>query len=131
MKRILIALVLSTLLTIPCVMHAKEIEIQLIEVIQMTLFPGNEPLDGPEQSGTNPTRPTDFRATINGNVLEINKLETAILSAQATVFNIQTGNIVVNQQFTTSFAIPIAAQGIYTLHIQTEGGALVGQFIIQ
>jgi len=38
MKRTFIALVLGALLTIPCVLHAEEVEIQLVEVIQMDLY---------------------------------------------------------------------------------------------
>ena len=115
----------------PCILRAEEVEIQLEEVIQMTPLPGDDPLDGAEQSGTNPTRPTDFRATINGNTLSIEKREAAIPSAQAIVVNAATGSIVVNQQFTNSLLEQIATQGIYALRIETAGGALVGQFIVQ
>ena len=58
-------------------------------------------------------------------------METSIPSAQATVVNAQTGSIVINQQFTTSLSEQIATQGVYVLHIETAGGALVGQFIVQ
>ena len=122
---------LSALLAMPCVLHAEEIEIQLVEVIQMTPLPGDNPLDDPEQSEPTPTRPNDFRATINGNTLSIEKREAAIPSAQAIVVNAATGGIVVNQQFTNSLLEQIATQGIYALRIETAGGALVGQFIVQ
>ena len=131
MKKSLLALVLGALLTIPCVLHAEEIEIQLVEVIQMTPLPGDNPLDDPEQSEPTPTRPNDFRATINGNTLSIEKREAAIPSAQAIVVNAATGSIVVNQQFTNSLLEQISAQGVYALRIETAGGALVGQFIVQ
>ena len=131
MKVKIIAVVLSVLFAIPTILRAEEVEIQLMEVIQMGTLPGDEPLDGPEESGTNPTRPNNFRATINGNALTINKLETSIPSAQATVVNASTGGIVVNQQFTTSLSEQISNAGVYVLHIQTAGGALVGQFIVQ
>ena len=131
MKRTFIALVLGALLTIPCVLHAEEIEIQLEEVIQMTPLPGDNPLDDPEQSEPTPTRPNDFRATINGNTLSIEKREAAIPSAQAIVVNAATGSIVVNQQFTNSLLEQISAQGVYALRIETAGGALVGQFVVQ
>ncbi|MBO5618588.1 MAG: hypothetical protein J5902_01255, partial [Paludibacteraceae bacterium] len=61
MKRTFITLVLGALLTIPCVLHAEEIEIQLTEVIQMNPLPGNDPLDGNDHMGDTPTRPTSFR----------------------------------------------------------------------
>ncbi len=130
MKRTFIALVLGALLTIPCVLHAEEVEIQLMEVIQMTPLPGDDPLDDPDQYPSEPPRPTSFRATINGNTLSIEKREAAIPSAQAIVVNAATGSIVVNQQFTNSLLEQISAQGVYALRIETAGGALVGQFIV-
>ena len=131
MKKYFIALVLGALLTIPCVLRAEEVEIQLMEVIQMEPIGGDDPLDGGDHMGTIPTRPRSFRATINGNSLQINNQDSAIPSAQATVVNAQTGNIVVNQQFTNSLSSQIATSGVYVLHIQTAGGALVGQFVVQ
>ena len=131
MKKSLLALAVGALLAMPCVLHAEEIEIQLVEVIQMTPLPGDNPLDDPEQSEPTPTRPRDFRATINGNTLSIEKREAAIPSAQAIVVNAATGGIVVNQQFTNSLLEQISAQGVYALRIETAGGALVGQFIVQ
>lgn len=122
---------LSALLAMPCILRAEEVEIQLMEVIQMTPLPGVDPLDDSNQSDPNPTRPTDFRATINGNTLSIEKREEAIPSAQATVVNASTGGVVVNQQFTTTLSEQIATQGVYVLHIETAGGALVGQFVVQ
>ena len=131
MKRTFIALVLGALLTIPCALRAEEVEIQLMEVIQMTPLPGVDPLDGNDHMGDTPTRPRDFRATINGNTLSIEKREAAIPSAQATVVNAATGGVVVHQQFTNTLSEQIATQGVYVLHIETAGGALVGQFVVQ
>ena len=131
MKRTFIALVLGALLTIPCALRAEEVEIQLMEVIQMTPLPGVDPLDGNDHLEPTPTRPNDFRATINGNTLSIEKREEAIPSAQATVVNASTGGVVVNQQFTTTLSEQIATQGVYVLHIETADGALVGQFVVQ
>ena len=131
MKKSLLALAVGALLAMPCVLHAEEIEIQLVEVIQMTPLPGYDPLDDPEQSEPTPTRPRDFRATINGNTLSVSKENEAIPSAQATVVNAATGGVVVHQQFTTTLSEQISAQGVYALRIETAGGALVGQFIVQ
>ena len=131
MKKSLLALAVGALLAMPCVLHAEEIEIQLVEVIQMTPLPGYDPLDDPEQSEPTPTRPRDFRATINGNTLSVSKENEDIPSAQATVVNAATGGVVVNQQFTTTLSEQIATQGVYVLHIETAGGALVGQFVVQ
>ena len=131
MKRTFIALVLGALLTVPCALRAEEVEIQLMEVIQMTPLPGVDPLDGNDHMGDTPTRPRDFRATINGNTLSVSKENEAIPSAQATVVNASTGGVLVNQQFTTTLSEQIATQGVYVLHIETAGGALVGQFVVQ
>lgn len=131
MKKCFLFVALSALLAMPCILRAEEVEIQLMEVIQMTPLPGVDPLDDSNQSDPNPTRPTDFRATINGNTLSIEKREEAIPSAQATVVNASTGGVVVNQQFTTTLSEQIATQGVYVLHIETAGGALVGQFVVQ
>lgn len=131
MKKSLLALAVGALLAMPCVLHAEEIEIQLVEVIQMTPLPGYDPLDDPEQSEPTPTRPRDFRATINGNTLSVSKENEAIPSAQVTVVNAATGGVVVNQQFTTTLSEQISAQGVYALRIETAGGALVGQFVVQ
>ena len=131
MKKILAALVLGALLTIPCVLHAEEIEIQLTEVIQMNPLPGDDPFDGNDHLEPTPTRPNNFRATINGNTLSIEKREAAIPSAQAIVVNAATGSIVVNEQFSTSLLEQISTSGVYALRIETAGGALVGQFVVQ
>ena len=131
MRKCFLFVALSALLAMPCILRAEEVEIQLVEVIQMTPLPGYDPLDDPEQSEPTPTRPRDFRATINGNTLSVSKENEAIPSAQATVVNASTGGVVVNQQFTTTLSEQIATQGVYVLHIETAGGALVGQFIVQ
>ena len=131
MKTKFTAFLLSILLTVPCVLHAEEVEIQLMEVIQMEMIGGDEPLDGPTQSDENPTRPNSFRATINGSTLSISKQDEAIPSAQAIVVNAATGSIVVNEQFTTTMSEQISTSGTYVLRIETAGGALVGQFVVQ
>lgn len=108
-----------------------ETVIVLHEVIEAGFIGGDDPLDDPDAEGNTPPSPTSFRATINGNSLTILRQDNAIPSAQATVVNAQTGSIVVNQQFTSSLLEQIATSGVYVLHIQTAGGALVGQFVVQ
>ena len=131
MKKCFFFLALCALLAIPCILRAEEVEIQLMEVILMTPLPGVDPLDDPEQSPGAPPRPRDFRATINGNSLSVSKENEDIPSAQATVVNASTGGVVVNQQFTTTLSEQISAQGVYALRIETAGGTLVGQFVVQ
>ena len=130
MKQKILALALGLLFTMPIVLLAEEVEIQLTEVIGMGVISGDEPLDGPSQSVIIPPSPNDFRASRNGNSLSIQKLNSSIPSAHATVVKVSNGSIVLNQQFTESLSEQIPA-GTYVLHIQTDGGALVGQFIIQ
>ena len=131
MKTKLLVFALSVFLSMPCVLRAEEVEIQLMEVISMQPLPGDNPLDNPSQTPPEPPRPRSFRATINGSSLSVLKQDSAIPSAQATVVNAQTGNIVLNQQFTESLSGQISNSGVYVLHINTAGGALVGQFIVQ
>ncbi len=127
----ILAMVLCVVLAIPCALCASETEILLVEVVEMGTIEGDIPLDGPEQSGNNPTRPRDFRATIDGTTLTVSKQEAMIPSAQAVVVNASTGAVVANQEFTTSFTDNITFSGIYVLRIHTAGGDLVGQFIVQ
>ncbi len=131
MTKKFLALALSVLFAMPCVLRADEVEIQLMEVIGMGTIQGDDPLDNPDKEGDTPTRPTDFRATITGNSLSITNQSNSIPSAQAMVVNASTGGIVLNQQFTTSLLEQIAASGVYVLHIETANGALVGQFVVQ
>ena len=131
MKTKFTAFLFSILLAMPCVLRAEEVEILLSEVIGMSVLPGDNPLDDPDQNPDVPTRPTDFRATINGTNLSIQKLESSIPSAQAIVVNASTGSIVVNEQFTTTMSEQIYTSGTYVLRIETAGGALVGQFVVQ
>ena len=136
MKTKFIALVLGALLTIPCVLRAEEIEIHLEEVIQMgtsQLNPGDNPLDGNDHLPPNPTRPNDFRATIDFHTLTVTKLNSSIPSANAIVINVQTGSAVINRHFFTSMTEQISTPGVYVLYIQTlaGGNTLIGQFIVQ
>ena len=131
MKTKIVALVLGAILTMPCMLRAAEVEIQLPEVFQMGTIPGDNPMDDPEQTDPNPPRPNDFRASINGNSLSVSRQNSAIPSAQATVVKVSNGSVVLNQQFTSSLLQQIATSGVYVLHIQTAGGALVGQFVVQ
>lgn len=131
MRNKITALVLSILFIIPCALRAEEVEIQLMEVIGMGTLPGDGPLDDSNNPPINPTRPNDFRATINGNSFSLVKRSASIPSAQATVVNASTGNVVLNQQFANSIQHQIATSGVYILHIQTANGALTGQFVVQ
>ena len=130
MRKIL-SLALMALLTMPLLLRAEEREIPLMEVVTMSPIPGDNPMDGNDHMGDTPTRLRDFRATIDGHYLRIVKQAEEILSAQVSVVNASTGGLVLNQPMTDSMEETISNTGVYVLHIETEGGALTGQFIVQ
>ena len=131
MKTKIFALVLGAFLTIPCALCAEEVVIQLMEVVMMSPLPGDDPLDDPIQNPGVPPRPNDFRATIDGHFLRVIKQDATIPSAQVAVVNASNGGLVLNQVMTESLEETISNNGVYVLHIETDGGALVGQFIVQ
>ncbi|MBQ9602553.1 MAG: DUF3244 domain-containing protein [Paludibacteraceae bacterium] len=122
---------MAAIFAMPCVLYAEEVVIQLMEVVTMSPIPGDDPLDGPEQSGNNPTRPTSFHATIDGHFLRIIKQDSNIPSAQVSVVAASNGGMVLNQAMTDSMEETISNNGVYVLHISTAGGDLVGQFVVQ
>ena len=130
-QKFLIVALSMMLLALPNLLRAEDVEIQLSEVVSMTPLPGDNPLDDANQTQVDPTRPRDFRATINGRALSITKQEASIPSAQAVVVNATTGNVVVNEVFTESMEEQIPNAGAYILNILTAGGALTGQFMVQ
>ena len=131
MRTKIFTLALCALFLLPLILRAEEVEIQLFEVVSMTPLPGDNPLDNPSELGYDPTRPGDFRATINGRALSITKQEASIPSAQAVVVNATTGSVVVNEVFTESIEEQIPDAGVYVLNILTASGALTGQFMVQ
>ena len=131
MKKVFFVLAMGCLLTMPCILHAEEVEITLHEVVSLNPLPGDNPLDGSNHMGSTPTDPTQFRAVINGHGLSVTKLTNNIPSAQAIVVNVATSNIVVNEQFTETLEEQIPNAGVYVLNIQTANGALTGQFLVQ
>lgn len=131
MKTKFFTLVLSALFLMPCALRAEEVVIQLMEVVTMSPLPGDDPLDGPGQHPDDPPRPTSFRATIDGHFLRVIKQNVSIPSAQVSVVSASNGGLVLNQLMTDSMEETISNNGVYVLHIETEGGALVGQFIVQ
>ena len=124
MRKNFIALVLSAFLIIPYALCEEEVEIQLMEVIQMNPIGGDDPLDGGDHMGTIPTRPRSFRATVNGNTINITKLDNSIPSAHATIVKSTTGNVILNQDFVTSVSCQVPSTGVYMIHIQTESGTV-------
>lgn len=126
-----ITLTLIALFAMPVFLRADEVVIQLMEVVTMSPLPGDGPLDDSNQTPPEPPRPTDFRATIDGHFLRVIKQNSDIPSAQVAVVNASNGGLVLNQLMTDSMEETISNNGVYVLHIETDGGALVGQFIVQ
>lgn len=131
MKTKIFMLFLAALFLMPCVLRAEEVVIQLMEVGMMSPLPGDDPLDDPIQNPGVPPRPNDFRATIDGHFLRVIKQDANITSAQVAVVNASNGGLVLNLLMTDSMEETISSNGVYVLHIETDGGALVGQFIVQ
>lgn len=131
MKTKIFTLVLAVFFLMPSVLRADEVVIQLMEVITMSPLPGEDPLDGPDHMGDTPPCQTCFHATIDGHFLRVIKQNSDIPSAQVAVVNASNGGLVLNQLMTDSMEETISNNGVYVLHIETEGGALVGQFIVQ
>ena len=130
MRAKIFTLALCALFLMPLILRAEEVEIQLLEVVSMTPLPGDNPLDDNSNPPVNPTRPTDFRATINGRALSITKQEASIPSAQAVVVNATTGSVVVNEVFTESMQELIPNAGAYILNILTASGALTKKCMV-
>ena len=131
MKVKLLLCAFSLLFALPLFVRAEEVEIPLMVVLEMESIGGFDPLDNSEKETTTPPSPTSFRASINGNSLVIEKQDEAIPSAQATIVNASTGNVVLNQPFTDSLQEQVASAGVYVLRIETAGGALTGRFIVE
>ena len=131
MKTKIFTLVLAVFFLMPSVLRADEVVIQLMEVITMSPLPGEDPLDGPDHMGDTPLCQTCFHATIDGHLLRVFKQNVSIPSAQVSVVNASNGGLVLNQLMTDSMEETISNNGVYVLHIETDGGALVGQFVVQ
>ena len=129
MKRSFLATLLILMLAVPS-LYAETVII-LQEVVEIGFIGGDSPLDDPDTEGNTPPRPAGFHATINGHFLRITKQDTNIPSAQVSVVNASNGGLVLNQLMTDSMEETISNNGVYVLHIETDGGALVGQFIVQ
>ena len=131
MKNKIIALVLGAMLAMPCMLHAEEVEIQLFEVIGMSVLPGDNPLDDSSNPPINPTTPTSFRATIDGNSLSVTIEDPDIPSANLRVTRQSTHAMVVNHSFSSATIEQMPAADSYVIEIETEGGALIGYFNVQ
>ena len=119
-------LALSLVLALPFVMTADDHEevIELI-VVGAGVLPGDDPLDGSEQSGGTPTDPSQFYATITGRTLAVSVSNGN--NTQVIVRN-GAGNVVVNTQFVGFTSTQLAASGAHSIEIHNGGLTLVGNF---
>lgn len=125
-KNILWLCVSLFLLAVPVVQTSAfddEVEIELMEV--SGFLPGDNPLGDPNQEGTTPPRPLDFRATIAGRTLAIT---SGTYSAQVIVRD-GSGSTVLNTQFVGGTIEQIPTSGNYSLEIQSGSLTLVGAFV--
>lgn len=130
MTKKLLALALGLILVMPFTLFAEEqeVEIELIEVVGSGLLPGDDPLDGNGEIGTNPTDPSQFYATITGRLLAVNVSNSN--NTQVIVRN-AAGNVVLNTQFYGYTAQQLNASGAHTIEIHNGGLTLVGNFQAQ
>ena len=129
MKKIkFLALALGLILAMPMFLTAdeEEVEIQLVEV--MGTLPGDDPFDGNDGIGSNPTRPTDFRATIAGRYLAVTSDNA---NATQVIVRNASGNVVLNRQFVGFTAEQLGASGAHSIEIHNGGLTLVGNFQAQ
>jgi len=121
---------LGLILVMPFTLFAEEqeVEIELIEVVGSGLLPGDDPLDGNGEIGTNPTDTSQFYASITGRLLAVNVSNTN--NTQVIVRN-AAGNVVLNTQFYGYTAQQLNASGAHTIEIHNGGMTLVGQFQAQ
>ena len=131
MKNKFFVLVLGVLLSMPCMLLAEEVEIQLFEVIGMSVMPGDNPLDDPIQNPGVPPRPAGFRATIDGNLLTVSIEDPAIPMANLRVTRQSTHAMIVNHSFNSAALEQMPAVDSYVIEIETEGGALIGYFDVR
>ena len=102
-----------------------ETEIYLLEICSSGNLVCDNPLDGPSQTGEEPTRPNDFHAYISGKTLSVTSEATS--NTQIRVVNRQTNQTVVNRQF-SSFDSEQLPSGLYSIELQCGNLLLVGQF---
>lgn len=131
MRTKIFAWVLGMLLTMPCALRAEEVEIRLFVVLEMGSIDGLDPLDDSDPIGETPTTPTSFRASINGNQLDVSIEDTSISSAVMRVMRHSTNTTIIEQTIYDETTEYIPESGVYTLEIETAGGTLVGQFNVR
>lgn len=128
MSNKVIALIMCLLLSAPCILHAEEIEINLFKVEKLESIQHNKSFGDSARLFSNSILPSDFLAVIDGSTLTITKQNASILKAKALIVDATTGNMIINQGFSTTFSSQVQTSGSFWLTIQTNSGTLVGLF---
>ena len=128
MKKCLV-LAIGLILSMPFVLLAEEngIEIELIEVEGADFNPDPN-LDSNGEMGSNPTRPTDFHATVADRTLTVMSDNT---NNTQLIVRDNIGSVVVDTCFVGYASHLFNTSGIYTVEIYSCGMVLVGEFRIR
>lgn len=122
-KLFIIALLVLGIYNVP--MFGMAQEIILSELYSMTPF--DDPKDN--ERGKRPG-PNEFQASIDGNQLNIDADTDA--PAYAEVIDPETGEIIVEDEFTGETTMSIPEEGDYEVYIYTESGTvMVGEFSVE
>lgn len=122
-KLFIIALFVLGIYNVP--MFGMAQEIILSELYSMTPF--DDPKDN--ERGKRPG-PNEFQASIDGNQLNIDADTDA--PAYAEVIDPETGEIIVEDEFTGETTMSIPEEGDYEVYIYTESGTvMVGEFSVE
>lgn len=116
------------MLAIPSINAQVAVEIQLTPIYGLDVLPGDNPFDGPVQSGDNPTHPNEFTATLEGNILTV--LNESVDMAILVVTDLLSEVVVENSRFTDEESI-VLPTGEYQLEIITPTFILEGLFEVE
>lgn len=120
---------LLTLPLFPVFAEEQETEILLLEIVNGSIINGDNPLDSPWQTGSEPTRPTDFHAFIDGRTLTVTS--EAPMPARLRVYNLNTSQLVVNRYFMVSDSQLLPSAGTYQIQIHIGRLTLTAEFEVE
>ena len=102
--------------------------IQLVPIASSVFVGGNNPLGNPEQGGIDPVQPTDFLATIDGDVLYVSNESLDIVDVMVT--DLLSNEVIVSTPLSDEL-LEVLPQGEYQLDIITENFTLEGFFEVE
>lgn len=128
MSKIKFILVLaSIMMLVPMFAKGQTTEIKLFEVIGRSEVFGDNPLGTPNLRDKKPPQPTEFKARVVGNTLQVTS--EAEKTANILVEN-SDGTTVLDDEF-IDYTETELTQGSYTIEIQCNGLTLIGQFEVK